>query len=257
MQSFARLSNLVLLATVLSGPSLWGELIPVRHPQGSAHGFLELKTLDGVRIATGDVTQTVHGTRVTSRLTLRFLDGSIEDETTVFSQHGVFRLLSDHHIQRGPSFPKPIDVLIDATTGQVTSRSQDGKVTQAHLRLPPDVSNGLPPNLLMNIVPSAKETRISFVAPTKKTRLIHLSIKNGGEAPFSVGGTHRKAIDYVVHVEVGGIAGAIAPIVGKQPLDFHIWILGGTAPAFIREEGQFYEGGPVWRIEQISPTFSK
>jgi hypothetical protein len=30
----------------------------------------------------------------------------------------------------------------------------------------------------------------------------------------------------------------------------------GRMPAFIREEGQFYEGGPVWRVEQISPVFS-
>jgi hypothetical protein len=111
MQAFALFSSLV-LAAGLCGALLWGEAIPVRHPQGSAHGFLELKTLDGVRIATGDVTQTVHGARVVSRVTFRFLDGSIDDEKTVFSQHGVFRLISDHHIQRGPSFPKPIDVLL-------------------------------------------------------------------------------------------------------------------------------------------------
>jgi hypothetical protein len=33
-------------------------------------------------------------------------------------------------------------------------------------------------------------------------------------------------------------------MIGKQPADYHIRILEGTAPAFIREEGQFYEGGP-------------
>jgi hypothetical protein len=45
-------------------------------------------------------------------------------------------------------------------------------------------------------------------------------------------------------------------MIGKQPPNYHIWILGGTAPAFIREEGPLYEGGPIWRIEQISPSFS-
>ncbi len=45
--------------------------------------------------------------------------------------------------------------------------------------------------------------------------------------------------------------------IGKQPADFHIWILGGTSLAFIREEGQFYEGGPIWRVEQIGPTFPR
>ena len=229
--------------------------IPVRYPQGSAHGFVVLKTLEGKRIATGDVTQSLHDDRVTSHLDLRFRDGSVDDETTVFSQRGVFRLISDHHVQRGPSFPKPIDVLIDALTGRITSRTKDGKIKQDHLDLPPDVSNGLPPNLLMNILPATPETKLAFVAPTAKPRLIHVSIKPAGEVPFTVGGVKRKAIDYALHVELGGVTGAVAPLIGKQPADYHIWILGGASPAFIREEGALYEGGPIWRIEQISPTF--
>jgi hypothetical protein len=246
-----------LLAAVLLSANLHAEPIPVRHPQGSAHGFIALKTLEGDRIATGDMTQVVHGHRVTSRLTLRFRDGSIDDDITVFSQTGTFSLISDHHIQRGPSFPKPIDIRIDALTGQITYRGKDGKIAQEHLDLPADVSNGLPPNLLMNILPSTPETKLAFVASTDKPRLIRLSIKPIGEVPFTIGGTQRKAIDYVVHVELGGVTGVIAPLVGKQPADYHIWILGGTSPAFIREEGQLYEGGPIWRIEQISPTFAR
>jgi hypothetical protein len=180
-------------------------------------------------------------------------------QPSVFGPVGadVFRLISDHHIQRGPSFPKPIDIFIDAVTGKVTSHTQDGKIREDHLDLPSDISNGLPPNLLLNILPSTPETRLSFVAPTTRPRLISISIKPAGEVPFSVGGTSRKALDYVLHVELGGLAGVIAPIIGKQPADFHIWILEGAAPGFIREEGQLYEGGPMWRIEQISPTFPR
>ena len=33
-------------------------------------------------------------------------------------------------------------------------------------------------------------------------------------------------------MELGGIAGIVAPIIGKQPPDLHVWILGGDAPAF-------------------------
>jgi hypothetical protein len=247
------------LGAVLSAAitaALHGEPIPVRHLQGSAHGFLALKTVQGITIATGDATQVIHGDRVTSRVTFHFRDGSLDDEITVFSQRRVFRLISDHHIQRGPSFPKPLDVFIDAVTGNIASHSEDGKISQDHLDLPSDVSNGLPPNLLLNLLPSTRETKLSFVAPTAKPRLISISIKPSGETPFSVGGTSRKAIDYVLHVELGGFAGVIAPMIGKQPADYHIWILAGTAPAFIREEGPLYEGGPIWRIEQISPTFS-
>jgi hypothetical protein len=229
--------------------------IPVRYPQGSQHGFLALRTQEGRRIATGDVTQDVHGDIVTSQLTFRFRDGSMDKDTTVFSQRGVFRLISDHHIQRGPSFPKQIDVAIDALHGLTTSRGEGGQVHQDHLDLPADLANGLPPNLLLNILPSTAETDISYLLPTKKPRLIRVSVKPAGMVPFSIGGTRRKAIDYVLHIELGGLTGIIAPIIGKEPPDFHIWILGGAHPAFIREEGQLYEGGPIWRIEQISPVF--
>ena len=252
----ARAFPILVAAALLSG-RLPADPIPVRHPQGSSHGFLALKTVEGTRIATGDATQIVHGDRVTSRVIFRFHDGSIDEDTTVFSQRGVFRLISDHHIQRGPSFPRSMDLLINASTGQIRSRMKDGKMRQDHLDLPPDVSNGLPPNLLMNVLPSTPETKLSFVAPGDKPRLIHVSIKPASEVPFLIGGTKRKAVDFLLHVELGGITGVIAPIIGKQPPDYHIWILPGTAPAFIREEGPLYEGGPIWRIEQISPEFPR
>ena len=35
----------------------------------------------------------------------------------------------------------------------------------------------------------------------------------------------------------------------------HIWLRDGVPPALIREEGPPYEGGPIWRIEQVSPSF--
>ena len=253
----ARSFGPTLITAVLLGVKLSAEPVPVRHLQGSSHGFLAVKTVEGTRIATGDATQIVQGDRLTSRVILRFLDGSIDEDITVFSQSGVFRLISDHHIQRGPSFPKPVDVLINSLTGQITSRTQDGKLRQDHLDLPPDISNGLPPNLLMNVLPTKPETKLSFVAPTEKPRLIHVSVKPAGEVPFIIGGTQRKAVDFVLHVELGGVTGVVAPLIGKQPPDYHIWILPGTSPAFIREEGPLYEGGPIWRIEQISPEFQR
>jgi hypothetical protein len=256
MQALPGIRSICAFFAFLIAAPVNAEPVPVRYPQGSAHGFLAIRTVEGVRIATGDVTQIIHGSRVTSRVVFRFRDGSIDDETTVFSQRGSFRLISDHHIQRGPSFPKPIDVFIDAKTGKVTSRAEDGAIREDHLDLPSDVSNGLPPNLLLNFLSSTPETKLSFVAPTAKPRLITVSVKPAGEVPFSLGGTSRKAVDYVLHVELGGLAGMIAPLIGKQPADYHIWILEGAAPAFIREEGQLYEGGPIWRIEQISPSFT-
>jgi hypothetical protein len=256
MHSFvSRRLGLICVVSLLLGVNIYADPVPVRHPQGSAHGFVALRTLEGTLIATGDMTQSVRGDLVTSRLVFHFRDGSIDDDTTVFSQRGVFRLISDHHIQHGPSFPKVTDVLINALSGEIISRTKDGETRKDHIDLPPDVSNGLPPNLLMNILPTVPETKLSFVAPTEKPRLIHVSIKSAGKVPFTVGGTKRQATDFLLHVELGGITGMVAPIVDKQPPDYHIWILTGVSPAFIREEGPLYEGGPVWRIEQLSPKF--
>ena len=251
-------ANSLGLSTALScllAVSLKAEPIPVRYGQGSSHGFLALKTLDGVTIATGESTQVVSRGNVTSRLLFRFKDGSVDDDVTVFTQNKVFRLLTDHHIQHGPSFPKPIDFLIDTTSGDLTFKAEDGSISKEHMDLPSDVANGLPPNLLLNILPSTPETKVSYIAPGKKSRLIHISIKPIGTVPFKVGAFRRKATDFTLHIELGGVTGVIAPIIGRQPSDYHIWLQAGNPPAFVREEGALYEGRPIWRMEQISPSF--
>jgi hypothetical protein len=120
--------------------------------------------------------------------------------------------------------------------------------------LPLDVSNGLIPTPLKNIRPDAPQIKMSMVAVTPKPRLVkrdHLS----GEDPFSRGGIRRKATHYIVKVEIGGVAGLMAPLLGKQPPDIHVWILDGEAPAFVKSEGPLYFGGPIWRIELVSPVW--
>jgi hypothetical protein len=234
-----------------------GEQIMVHFPQGCAHGFVEVTTLEGTRIAVGDLLQQARGNRVSSELVMRFFDGSVDDETTVYSQTAIFRFISDHHVQRGPSFPTPVDVTIDAPRRSITSVGPDGRTERVHFDMPADTYNGLASSLLMNVSPSTPETRIAVVVAGGKPRIAHLSMTNAGEVGFTLGGTPRKAIDYRVHVDLGGVAGVVAPIIGKEPKDFHVLILSGADPAFIREEGQLYAGGPVWRIQQISAEFPK
>jgi hypothetical protein len=241
---------------LLAAAQMSADPVPVRRTQGTFHGFLVLKTLEGDTLAAGDLIQVAHGNRVTSRLTYHFRDGSLDDETTVFTQRKVFQLISNHHIQRGPSFPHPIDMFIDAATGQITSRDKDGKTTRDHLDLPPDIANGLPLTLLLNLDPGAPPARLSMIAPTEKVRLVHLLIAAEGEDSLTIAGIRHKATNFRIKIELGGVTGLVAPIVGKQPSDIHVWVLGGDAPAFVREEGQFYEGGPVWRIELTAPVFA-
>ena len=107
-------------AGVFAPNTLSAEPIAVRHTEGLMHGFLVLKTLEGQTIADGEETQTAHGDRVTVHLFFHFKDGSIRDDTTVFSQRGTFRLISDHLIQKGPSFKQSIDTVVDSSMNQVT-----------------------------------------------------------------------------------------------------------------------------------------
>src|SRR6478672_2069099 len=80
------------------------EPVVVRHVEGLVHGFLSLRSPEGRLLANGDLIQNARGDRVTSRLVFHFKDGSLSDETAVFSQRGHFRLLSDHLVQKGPAF---------------------------------------------------------------------------------------------------------------------------------------------------------
>ena len=237
------------------------EPIPVRYMEGTEHGFLVLRTKEGRILAVGDLFQVVRGDRVTSRLLFRFRDGSVDDETAVFSQRGHFQLMTDHHIQKGPAFPHPMELSVDVRRNQVTVRSagKDGKdeLTTDHLDLPPDLSNGMILSLMKSIRPDTPETKVSMVVAAPKPRLVKLAISPRGEEPFSLAGSARKAMHYAVKIELGGLAGVIAPMIGKEPPDIHIWILGGVAPAFVKEEGPLYENGPIWNIQLTSPVWPR
>lgn len=120
---------------------------------------------------------------------------------------------------------------------------------------PANISNRMVLTLLKNIRPNVPLTILSVVAAAPRPRIVKLLISPEGEKSFSAGGFARKATRYVVKIEIGGIAGAVAPLLGKQPEDTHIWILEGDAPSFVKSEGPLYPGGPIWRIELTSPNW--
>jgi hypothetical protein len=251
--------GLLTLSALLQPKVILAESVTVRHIEGLTRGFLVLQTLDGNSLADGDLTQIASGGRVTDHLVFHFKDGSIYDETFVFTQHGIFRLLSDHLIQKGPAFMRQMETSLDASTGRVTANytDNDGKIktVDERLKLPSDLANGMIPILLNNLQPEVAQITVSMVAATPKPRLVKLEITRAGEEPFTVGGSSRKATRYLVKVELGGATGLLAPIVGGQPPDTNVWILAGAAPAFLKSEGPLYDGGPIWRIETVSPVW--
>jgi len=253
------LSILLISSCVLSGAAASASPVPVRYRAGLIHGFLVLSTMEGVPIAAGDLTQIAHGDQVTTQISFRFKDGSRQEETTVFSQRGNFHLISYHMVQKGPSFKNASDLSVTCATGQVTVRYTDDdgkeKVASQHLTLPPDLGNGLIPTLLANIRAGTPQIEIPMVVATPKPRLVKIVMNAQGTEPFSVAGFSRQAMHYVAKVDIGGVAGVVAPIVGKQPPDSQIWILGGEAPVFLKSEAPSYVGGPLWRTELVAPSW--
>lgn len=255
--SFKWITLLLICAAALQAHLLTAaQQIPVRYSEGVAHGFLVLRAEGGQIIADGDLSQVAHNGQVTDHLVFRFKDGSLHEETTIFWQRGTFRLIRDHVVQRGPSFKASSDTLIEAATGQVTIHlTENGKekVIRKRLELPADIANGLMLTLAKNIQRGTPRTTVSMVAGASKPRVVKLVISPEGEEVFSLGTITHKAVHYVVKVEIGGAAGVVAPLVGKQPPDSHIWVSEGEAPTFLGSSGPFYEEGPIWRIELATP----
>ena len=237
------------------------QTVAVRHSEGIVHGFLALRTLEGTTIAGGDLIQRARGTHVTSRLIFRFKDGSVHEETAVFSQRKNFQLLHYRLVQKGHTFPRSIDMSVDATSGAATVRytDKDGeqKTESDTIEAAATLVNGLTLILLKNIQPGTLPGELSYVAATPKPMLVKLAVSSAGEERFTTVGLPRRATHYVVKVKIGGLKGVVASILDKTPPDTHVWILQGEAPAFVKSEGPMYLGGPIWRIELVSPVWSR
>jgi hypothetical protein len=237
------------------------EPVAVRHVEGLVHGFLSLRSPEGTVIANGDLIQNVRGGRVTSRLVYHFKDGSLQDETAVFSQRGRFQLISDHLVQKGPAFQQPLDMRIDRAAGHVvvryTNDHGEEKIEDEHMELPPDLANGLIITLLKNVPRNASPPEVPLVVATPKPRLVKVTTTVAGSEPFSVTGSARRATHYVLKIHIGGIAGLVAPLVGKEPPDSHVWILEGEAPAFVRSRAPSFMGGPLWQTDLASPVWPR
>ena len=231
----------------------------VRYVQGTIHGFLEMRSPDGRVVANGDIIQSVHGDRVTLQTLFNFKDGSTDDETTMFSQHHFFQFICDHHVQKGPFFPHPIEVLIDAHTGQVTTRTtgKDGKedVKTNHLDLPPDLANGLVPLVIENLGPDDSSKTVSLLVSTPRPLVAKLIITKSGEDNYSLVDSAREAIHYEIKIQLTGLAGVVAPIICKTPPDIHIWTTAGEVPTVIREQGPIYADSPIMTIQLASPAW--
>jgi hypothetical protein len=240
-----------MLMALLTVSSLEAAPVEVRFREGVTHGLLALRSASGETVALGDLMQTPQGDRVESRMTFHFKDGSLHDETVTFSQQQVFTMVAYRLVQRGPSFPEPVDVALDRKTERYTVRSTSkGKeeVTGGPIELPPDVYNGMFAMLLKNLPPGRGET-VHVIAFTPNPRLIQVELAVAGAQRVMVGDQARQAVLYALKPKLGTVLGAFASLLGMTPADYACVILAKEVPAFVRCDGPLFLNGPIWRIE--------
>jgi len=247
LKGCAAIGSLV-LTLLLALPGEAGPIV-VKYSEGVTRAFPILRGLDGERLAHGDFVQVPRGDRVESRMTFRFKDGSLYDETVVYSQDDVFRLLSYRIVQRGPSFPETLEATVDRASGRYHVRyraDEDSaeEVLEGKFELPDDAYNGMLSLVLKNL-PARKSETVSIVAFTPKPRAVKLQLMPVAEDRVTVGDLPLHAVRYVLRPQLGLFASLLVVDVP----DVRVWIAPGEAPAFIRAEGPLYFMGPVWRIE--------
>ena len=253
----------VLLASLFFAveASLLAGNVKVRFAEGLTRGFLTVSDASGKHIGDGDLDQLVKGNRVSDHFVLRFKDGSRYDDTAVFTQDGVFHLLTDHLIEHGSAFKGAMETDIDTVKGQVTVRYKDAhgndKTRSKQMELPSDLANGILYILVKDMNPNAGPTTVSYLAATPEPRLVKLIFTREGKDAFATGTVRRDAEHYVVHVDIGGLTGAVARLIGKQPPNTDMWVIGGEAPTFAGSSGPLDGNGGFWKISLVSPALAE
>ena len=250
---------LLVVSVIVLAPSALTAPVPVRFTEGMVRGFLELSDPRGSRIASGDFIQLPKSGEVKCRTVLHFKDGSVHDESAVFTQQRTFILKSYRLIQRGKAFEEDMEVSLERATGKyrMKQKGKDGreKVTEGKLDLPMDVYNGMIPTVMKN-VPKGEKKTIHIVAFTPAPRVVELEMAPSGEEKVLVGDLEKKAVHYVLKPKLG-ILRVPATLLGRTPPDNHIWTVMDEVPAFVKFVGPLATGGPIWRIELASPRWHK
>jgi hypothetical protein len=252
-----RVALVLLFCVALAVSPAGAEPIAVRQPEGLTHGFVTVRDMDGKRIGDGEVTQSLVGKHLYLHVNIRFIDGSRHEDKVTFDTSGTLRLVKEVLVQKGPSFATQVETTVDPVKGTVRVAYTDEKgksdTIEEQMDIPADVGNGLLLAAVKHADPSGVESAISWVAATPTPRLVKLIISALGKEPVTHGTIKAETIHYVVKTRIGGLAGLVAPLIGKQPPDIHVWMLAGGAPGFLKFQGPLQNEGPIWTIEMSAP----
>ena len=255
--AIVRFALLALTTLLAATRPLSAAPVEVRFTEGVGRGFLMLRTLDGNAIASGELLQAVENGHVKSRMVFDFDDGSLLDETVVYTQERVFEMKSYTLEQRGPAFSEDTVISMDRVSGtyavSVTSHENGREQRfEGNIELPPDAYNGMVLTVAKNL-PKETGRTVQLVAFTPEPVLLELEISLGDDHDVLVGDLVKTATHFVLRPHAGPLIDFFARLFRRLPADYHAWILTDEAPAFVRFEGALDPTGPVWRIEVISP----
>ena len=254
-ETIAGLLIVIWIAGLMSTPA---EATPVeaRFPEGEAHGNLLVRSLAGETIGQGEMTQVIkEGDLIENRLVFRFKDGSLQDEKVIFSQLGMFTLMSYRLVQHGPSFPEQLDIAIDRDTGEYTikKRTQEKEdVVAGKTDLPKDVYNGMLITVSKNL--QGADGMVSILAFTPMPHVIKVQLLAIAPEPVAIDDQASKATQYIFKPQIGMIQELLGKAAGRLPSQFRYdcWIMVNETPSFVKFEGALQPMGPIVRIEPVS-----
>lgn len=234
--------------------------VEVQLKEGVTQGYIKVSVPGGETIAEGEVSQVAAGAeRIVGRMLLRFHDGSRYDETVIFSQNRTFKLLRYSVAQKGPSFPDEFHFDLDGATGAYTitegHNPKEHSPRTGKMELPSDVYNGMTVTLLKNL-PESGQVSFHMMSVGPDPALYPVVVRAKDVEAVKTGDRKGEALHYTLQPTVGWFTRSLAWLFSETIPEYNFWLIKHDVPAFARFEGPLYPGGPVWRIEQISPRMA-
>jgi hypothetical protein len=96
---------------------------------------------------------------------------------------------------------------------------------------------------------------LHFAAFLPRPIVLKSAMRPEGNDRYVVGGTPGRATRYLIELEIGGVKGIVADLLGKSPPEFRYWLTTGAVPGFVKFEGPMEAKGPRRRVELAAPSW--
>lgn len=228
--------------------------ITVTNYAGTFHGSPELRDPNGKKLADGDYSQWVEGERLRVKITYRFNDRRLVEETADFRQ-------KPELVQENWSFRESKDgklgrnFVADFISGLATAEKEDNsepkrwseKVAPVRGQAFAGIGFVLALTNLRPRLVAREKIELQAVAFTPNPRVVSVEISHTGVDHIRMGDRQLKGDHFIIHPKIPRIARLFitAP-------DIHLWFTNSTTPQFLRTEGPLVEpSDPIIRFDLL------